>query len=699
MKKIFNILAIVAIGMIVANSFYGNEVKAETANQVSSQTILDDTISPLPSKKSSDLRTLDKYQQEIIEEAKEISTNQQIEQNYDLPVSKINYKILFISLENITATDLETGKTTYYVMTSEEKQIVKQTVRETENYLNKNIPNVNFTIDLVSVNQNFHSTTPYKVISGHQLWHENAQFKDYLKRNVAHGAYDAIVTGNSGTSSGGGFTVGSYGFLQGASYLNVGITLRVDTTPIYSSMIFLHELCHVLTGFPIDTDKGNVHKAVDYGYRYSEKLEWSPFYKDLLTGKLKDTAKVNPKTTGKYIGIFPRTWQLTPRFVNAPSKIEVEYVDEKGKRIAPTNSFYGPGGDRYEISQILINGYKLIGISGDNEKGILETGKVKKIIYRYKKNTFGQVMMGFLPNQQADQLVDLMNQITIPLNYKNRNDSPWFDLLVKENVENVDLTKIITSDSKILKYEQRTDGILRFRPLKVGTVEITIPNKDGTQKYTKRVVIKPAIKDAFLTYTPNKKDIAIDNIPLEVSSNYKNRGGNGLINIRFKTGNDEIDINKVTSSNSKVVQYDASSKDGLHRFWIKGTGTAELKFPSKTGNYTYTKQVVVKPAIKDAYLTYTPNKKDIAIDDIPLEVSSDYKNRGGNRLINIRFKTGNNEIDINKVTSSNSKVVQYDASSKDGLHRFWIKGTGTAELKFPSKTGNYTYTKQVVIKP
>ncbi|MFD1900700.1 hypothetical protein GQR36_13170 [Enterococcus termitis] len=38
--------------MIVANSFYGNEVKAETANQVSSQTILDDTISPLPSKKA-----------------------------------------------------------------------------------------------------------------------------------------------------------------------------------------------------------------------------------------------------------------------------------------------------------------------------------------------------------------------------------------------------------------------------------------------------------------------------------------------------------------------------------------------------------------------------------------------------------------------------------------------------------------------
>ncbi|WP_167630354.1 MucBP domain-containing protein [Listeria valentina] len=319
--------------------------------------------------------------EQILAQAMDEAEKQQMEQEHDFPNRQVQIKILFIALGNVTLQSETSNTQKVITMDDEEQKYARQAANELSQTLNKGVPNVNFQVDFKFLDQNIHYDT--KNIGDNTLVHADSSedFMHFIKENYAFGEYDSIMTVNSITNKGqigGAASKVSYTGVNGAAYSCGVLNTQNTFTPIYPAILFLHEFCHQMSYTPVKVPKGDVHGAEKYGYAKDEKSEFTSFYLDYLKGNVKDP------TDGLYYGIFPKMWQVSPRFVNHPAKVEVQYVDQNGKNLAENEYFFGPGGDPYKTKAASINGYTLDKVQGDSPNGTLETGQIKKINYVYK---------------------------------------------------------------------------------------------------------------------------------------------------------------------------------------------------------------------------------------------------------------------------------------------------------------------------
>ncbi|MEN2665767.1 MucBP domain-containing protein [Listeria aquatica] len=333
-------------------------------------------------------------QDQIIKDAKEEAANQWKNQDYELPPSKVKFKILFVALGKVTIHSPTTGETITRDMPAGEPEYAKKVADELEQLYNDYIPNVEFQVDFKLLDSRINIESDNLGRNSTIKATSSKEFLNFIQTNTSYGSYDSIMTVNTIDNKGqigGGTTFSPYTHseLNGASYSN-GVLNTTSTTELaggrkipYATVLFSHEFCHVMEAMPVAADKGEVHKLSAYGYGSNPELDSRIPHIDLLTGKVKDIVSTNPEYQDKYCGIFPKMWQVTPRFLNAPSEVKVNYVDQNGKKIKDTDFFFGPSGDPYNISQADIPEYHLVSVNGAPSEGVLEADTIKEVTYVY----------------------------------------------------------------------------------------------------------------------------------------------------------------------------------------------------------------------------------------------------------------------------------------------------------------------------
>ncbi|MGJ8731007.1 MucBP domain-containing protein [Listeria aquatica] len=333
-------------------------------------------------------------QDQIIKDAKEEAANQWKNQDYELPPSKVKFKILFVALGKVSIHSPTTGETITRDMPADEPEYAKKVADELEQLYNDYIPNVEFQVDFKLLDSRINIESDNLGRNSTIKATLSKEFLNFIQTNTSYGSYDSIMTVNTIDNKGqigGGTTFSPYTHseLNGASYSN-GVLNTTSTTELaggrkipYATVLFSHEFCHVMEAMPVAADKGEVHKLSAYGYGSNPELDSRIPHIDLLTGKVKDIVSTNPEYQDKYCGIFPKMWQVTPRFLNAPSEVKVNYVDQNGKKIKDTDFFFGPSGDPYNISQADIPEYHLVSVNGAPSEGVLEADTIKEVTYVY----------------------------------------------------------------------------------------------------------------------------------------------------------------------------------------------------------------------------------------------------------------------------------------------------------------------------
>ncbi|OJG98321.1 hypothetical protein RV18_GL003222 [Enterococcus termitis] len=210
----------------------------------------------------------------------------------------------------------------------------------------------------------------------------------------------------------------------------------------------------------------------------------------------------------------------------------------------------------------------------------------------FEQRPFSQGIWVFRPSG-PQLLLDYLDQITIPVGYKNNYGDPWLDIQFLVGRENIDATGIHSTDESILQFLNFDSGTARFSVKKAGTVEVVFPSKDGSYVYKKKVNVAP-FSQAVWGYRPNgRPDYNLDQTEkMQLPRNYKNSGGGSWFDIFFKTGVSNINADGIHSTDNSIVEF-LNFDGNIARFKPKKAGTTEIVFPSKDGTYTYKRKVTV----------------------------------------------------------------------------------------------------------
>ena len=660
--------------------------------------------------------------QAIIADAKKEAIAQRDSQNYSLPPVKVNYKILYLALENVILKTSSGNKRTL-TMTNADRTEARRVATEFTQCIREKVPNVNFTVDYATVSQTLNCTS----------WSESdlpavelsQELKKYIESHYSAGSYDLIVTTSHGDNHGGplGETAGAYSIVNGAAHMRGLLSKNTSFTPSHSTIILMHEICHVLSFIPDSIVKGDVHGASNYGYTSNSKTEWLQFYTDYLNGKLRDSI-----STGKYIGAFPKMWQISPRFMYNPAKLEVNYVNTSGTKIASTAYFYGVGGDTYNTTPPSISGYNFDSSRSDSTTGTLETAKIRKITFVYNSgssntSTFSSGILAYRPNNLPDLDLDNISSFTISSDYKNRNNDPWFDIFFRNGSDAVNAGSIKSSNSNVAQFRNYDNNIARFNVKGAGTAELSFTSKDGRYTYKKTVVVTSTTTGSTTTgtglqqvngkwyyYQSNGSVLKGSWMTINGYRYFFNgstgaaetgwmmlRGYNiyfdtsGRLAIGWQTINGAqyyFDSNGYMATGNKVISGTTYRFDSNGKYLGTGTGSS-----TNTNTGTTTAQT-----FSSGRLAYRPNGlSDLSLDSVSsFTISSDYKNKDGNPWFDIVFGTGAGNVNAGSIKSSNNNVVQF-RNYDNNIARFNVKGAGTAELSFTSKDGKFTYKKTVVV--
>ncbi|MBM5598049.1 hypothetical protein D8Y16_13070 [Listeria seeligeri] len=95
----------------------------------------------------------------------------------------------------------------------------------------------------------------------------------------------------------------------------------------------------------------------------------------------------------------------------------------------------------------------------------------------------------FKPNQLPNQSLDGIEKLYIPIDYKNAYGSPWFDLAFKYGSENIDPSKIQSSNTNVAQVLNFDGGIARTKVVGAGETELTFTTKENDFVYKKKVSI------------------------------------------------------------------------------------------------------------------------------------------------------------------------------------------------------------------
>lgn len=183
-----------------------------------------------------------------------------------------------------------------------------------------------------------------------------------IKNLAAVGEYDSIIVASKGNNGGGTQLSWQDSRSQEASYTYFSLAPsngRADypATTAYtdrSTTLALHEFSHALSCSGVGFPYPDLHNAAGYGYKSDPNTEWTPFYLDYLTGKV--------KVNGVPQGTYPKMWSVSPRFSHHPAMATVHHQNEAGRTIAPDVSVFGVGGDPYSIAAPMINGYRSVSV-------------------------------------------------------------------------------------------------------------------------------------------------------------------------------------------------------------------------------------------------------------------------------------------------------------------------------------------------
>ncbi|MBC1403085.1 trypsin-like serine protease [Listeria booriae] len=98
--------------------------------------------------------------------------------------------------------------------------------------------------------------------------------------------------------------------------------------------------------------------------------------------------------------------------------------------------------------------------------------------------------------------LDDISTLTLPINYRNSGNSPWFDIQFKNGAQFVNSETVHSENKNVVEYLNYDNNIARFKINGVGSTDIVFYSKDGTQKYTKKINITKAA--AYTNVSLNK---------------------------------------------------------------------------------------------------------------------------------------------------------------------------------------------------
>lgn len=326
---------------------------------------------------------------DIIAQAVDQAQKQGAARDYTAPVSKPRWKVLFVGFTDVSYTDgsprqkMDTNDRTYL------QNVVKQFV----DVLDKKI-GVQIVPTLKWHDTPFTTSNAAKRI-------DVQDSTAIITKLAAAGEYDSIIVASTGNYGGGTFSKWHEPRSQESTYTYISLApsngradypaLPADTDR--STTIALHEFAHVLSvseqGFPYP----DLHNAGSYGYSADRNTEWTPFYLDYLSGKV--------KVNGVPQGTYPKMWPISPRFLRAPGMATVRYQDASGRQLAPDATAFGVGGDPYSVTAPPISGYRSIALGAGSAPaaGQFVSGTKTAITFVYSS---GPTAVTFLGGQTWD---------------------------------------------------------------------------------------------------------------------------------------------------------------------------------------------------------------------------------------------------------------------------------------------------------
>lgn len=275
--------------------------------------LLEGVIPPLPTEEEFEeyLNSGPNWESNLAQ-AKQKALEQVQAQDYTNLESPVTWKFLWIRCNNVehdgTTYTLSDAQKRYFEMIAEN---FKQTIDET---LNGNMLVENEIVDIdriIEVEQQPHDITGSCVIV------EKYDIEDYLGGIELFGKYDSMMCTsaipielvNAGGYKTSGVETGlCYAYLTAPSNDEINDETYNEFYNKYYNLAAIHEFIHQLEGFEDVIgipEIPNPDESEKFNYQEDSLLEWWPFYKDILQGKV--------LYEGKYIGVFPRMFKFSPR--------------------------------------------------------------------------------------------------------------------------------------------------------------------------------------------------------------------------------------------------------------------------------------------------------------------------------------------------------------------------------------------------
>ncbi|MBC1332082.1 immunoglobulin-like domain-containing protein [Listeria booriae] len=271
-------------------------------------------------------------------------------------------------------------------------------------------------------------TTPIQVTTSNNdfILHES-QIADVLAAKVPYGAYDSIFA-LSDSLGGGGVTKATYysDITRGAAYSGIGLSkLHVNNYPEHST---------------------------DRTIEYSTDIALHEFCHQMqMAGLIDSYPDVHGSTTYGYTNDPKNGWM----------KFYTDYL---------TGNVKDPKTG------------KLIGVYPE----------MWRLTPRYLQEIVPIIrggIWGFRPSGEADQSIDVLEKVYIPVDYKNMYGSSWFDFYFKVGSEEIGANNIKSSNTNVVQFLNFDNAIARMKVVGTGETTLTFPTKNGSYTYTKQVVI------------------------------------------------------------------------------------------------------------------------------------------------------------------------------------------------------------------
>ncbi|MDR6614243.1 MucBP domain-containing protein [Leifsonia sp. 1010] len=328
---------------------------------------------------------------DIISRAIDQAKKQGAARDYTAPISKPNWKVLFVAFTDVNYPDGAPRQTLDANARTYTQTVVNQFVDTLQTRVG-----VQVTPTLKWHDQPFTNPSADRMVRGKDI-------ADLLKQWSGAAEYDSIMVLQGGNAMG-GFTRAYYYSdteSQGAGYSWASINTPTGapgypgatSTVEYSTNKLVHEFAHQMefnsVGFPMPA----LHNASEYGYVADPRTEWYGFYIDYLTGKV--------KVNGAPQGMYPKMWQVSQRFLHRPAMATVHLQDEAGRTVAPDINTFGVGGDAYSIKAPMVNGYKSVSVKSGSAPadGQFTTGTNTEITLVYSTTP---TKVAFVGGQEVD---------------------------------------------------------------------------------------------------------------------------------------------------------------------------------------------------------------------------------------------------------------------------------------------------------